>query len=114
MSKWQIVIIVALVSVAWILYKRLIRKETSGNNWYSPPQPEVENWYEDVQERVSVADEQEISKREAAWESLTRKEKMAFSDDFILNRFGQRAITGYNIKQRLQIGKAHYLIREDQ
>jgi hypothetical protein len=114
MSRWQIIIIGALGSIAWILYKRFIKKETSGSDLYYPPQPDVENWYGDAQDMISVADEQEIQKREAAWEDLTRKEKIAFSDDFILNRFGQRAITGYNIKQRLQIGEAHYLIRTDQ
>jgi hypothetical protein len=113
MSRWQIIIIIVLGSIAWVLYKRLIRKGSVGNNLYYPPQPDVENWYKAAQEKISVADEQELQKRETAWEDLTKSEKLALSDDFILNRFGQKAVTGYNSKQRLQIGRAHYLTRKE-
>jgi hypothetical protein len=114
MSRWQIIIIIALGSVAWILYKRFIKKEPLQRNSYYPPQPDVENWYRDTQKEISGLDEQLLVEREATWEALNERERLAFSNDFILNRFGQRAVTGYNLKQRLQIGKAHHLTRTDQ
>jgi hypothetical protein len=114
MNTWQIVVIVALGTGAWIVYKRINKKDYFGDNWYYPPQPDVENWYRGAQAEISGADEQELLERVAAWEAMNKKERLAFSNDFVLSRFGQRAITGYNLKQRLQIGKAYYLTKPEQ
>jgi hypothetical protein len=114
MSTWQIIVIVALGTGVWILYKRFTNNEYFGENWCYPPQQDVENWYRDAQADISGADEQELLQRVAAWEAMNKKERLAFSNDFILSRFGQRAISGYNLKQRLQIGKAYHLTKPEQ
>ena len=114
MNRWQIFLIVAIAALAWMAYKRFIKKEPLRKEWYQPPQPEVENWFAEAQKKIEDLDEQLLTERLAGWESLNDKEQKEFSDEFILNRFGQKAITGYNVKQRLELGKAYYLTKTDQ
>ena len=114
MERWQILLIVAVASLAWYLYRRFVKKGPLRRQWYSPPLPEVENWYQASLVKIEALDEKRREEREASWQAMSEKERMEFSDSFILKRFGEKAISGYTIKQRLQIGLVHYILQENE
>lgn len=102
--------IIAIGTAAWFLYTRYIRRGPSSGYTYFPPQPDVEDWFIDAQTKIAAMDERRIAEMENGWQALSDTERQELSDEFMLHTFGQRAISGYNLEQRLQIGRAHYLL----
>ena len=113
MDRWQILLIVALGTAAWLAYTRFVRRGPSERYSLHPPLPEVEDWFTEVQEKIEAMDDERRLAGEAVWRAMRERERQEFSDAFILEKFGQRAINGYNRKQRMQLGLAHYLIEAD-
>ena len=95
-----------------MLYKRFIKKEPLRRDPYHLPVPEVENWYGEAMAKIEALDEKVREDREAGWQAMSDQEQMTFSEEFIVKKFGQKAITAYNPKQKLKIGLAYYLIGE--
>ena len=114
MERWQLIVIVLAGTGAWYLYKRFVKKEKPWEDRYRPPQPEVENWYNQTMATVDDMDEDARNEKEAAWDKMTDSEKLQFSEKFMRDKFGQKAIEGYNRKQRIQIGLAQFIIGEQQ
>ena len=110
MERWQLIVIVVVATAAWYLYKRFVKKERFWQEGYRPPQPEVENWYSQTMATVDDMDESKRNEKEAAWNAMSEPERLAFSDKFMLEKFGQKAVAGYNRKQRLKIGLAHFIM----
>ena len=57
MERWQLIVLVLVVSVGWFLYKRFVKKDSSFGSRYQPPQPEVENWYAESTQAIEAMDE---------------------------------------------------------
>ena len=112
MDRMTLILIVVVGTAAWYLYKRFVKKEPFRREPYSPPQPEVENWYNDTMSQIEALDEATEKQREEAWQAMSEEDQVAFSDKFMLDRFGQTAVNGYNRKQRLKIGRVHFLISQ--
>ena len=113
MQPWQILIIVA-IAVAWHVYRRYIKKVPSTRESIYPPIPEVEDWYKDARSKITELDKQSVIEKEERWQSMSSEDKQQFSEEFIREKFGERAVNGYNLKQKLQLGLAHYIIGEDE
>jgi len=110
MERWQLIVIVVIASAAWYLYKRFVKKEPVWGEGYRAPQPEVENWYAVTMDAVDAMDETLRSEKEAEWAAKNDDEKLKYSESFLREKFGQKAVDGYNRKQRMQIGLAHFLV----
>ena len=114
MSQFQIILIIIGVTAAWMLYKRFVKKEPLRKDWSFVAMPDVENWYSEAQDKIAALSLELREEKETGWQALSKAEKQEFSDEFIRNRFGQKAVSGYSPDQRLKIGLAHYLIKTDQ
>ena len=112
MDRWMLFLIVAAAAGAWVFYTRVLRKKPFAEERYSQPLPDVENWYSSAMEKIEAVGAEFREEIEAGWRALSDKEKMAFSEKFMLEEFDQRALTGYNRQHRLKIGLARYLINE--
>ena len=109
MDRTTLIIIVVGASVAWLLYKRFVKKEPGWKESYSPPQPEVENWYGEAMQKIEALDDSVRDQRETEWIAKNTEEQVEFSNKFMLDKFGREAVNGYTRKQRLKIGMAHYI-----
>jgi hypothetical protein len=112
MERWQLIVIVVVVTSAWYLYKRFVKKERIWGEGYRPPQPKVENWFATTMDAVDNMEGPLRAEKEAAWDTKSDDEKLKYSETFMRNEFGQEAIEGYNRKQRIKIGLAHFLTSE--
>jgi len=112
MERWQLIVIVVIATSAWYLYKRFVKKEPIWGEGYRPPQPEVEKWFATTMDAVDNMDEALRNEKETVWDKKSENEKLEYSENFIRNKFGQKAIEGYTRKQRIKIGLAHFLSGE--
>ena len=109
MDRTTLILIVIAGTAAWMLYKRFVKKEPLRREPYSPPIPEVENWYTDTMERVEALDGETRAQREEVWNKKSFDDQLEYSDKFMLERFGQTAVSSYTRKQRAKIGMAQFM-----
>ena len=109
MDRLTLILIVVAGTGAWMLYKRFVKKEPWRREPYRPPMPVVENWYTDTMEKIEALDEETGTQRKDEWNVMSTEKQLEFSDKFMLEKFGQEAVSGYNRKQRLKIGMAQYM-----
>jgi hypothetical protein len=108
MERSTLLIIVAVGTVAWLLYKRYVKKD-GWRERYSPPLPTVENWYTDAMAIIQALDETTRAQREGEWEAMNETEQAEYAEKFMFNEFGQEALNSYTRKQRIKIGMARYV-----
>ena len=128
MSRLQIVVICIGVIVVWMSFRWFANRNKQGKGAAGQvgpqaggagagPKPrtagvdEINAWYQDAREQISMLDATEVARRQRAWDALTDEQKLSLSEDFLRDRFGPKARQGFTKNEKLEIGKTSLLTR---
>ena len=113
MDRWQIILIAVIASVVWMVYKRATGKSKSTSSRVMPRRQSAEAWFHEVQGKVADLEAGVKAEREERWAKMEEAEQLSFSDAFLEQTFGGATIARYTNEEKLQLGKAQYLIEPD-
>lgn len=112
MDRTTLFLIAIAAAAVWVFYKRVIRKEPLSRDRYLPPLAEVERWYDQAAKELDEMDAGTRKDRESRWLAMGESERLAYSDAFMVQHFGPRSVSRYEVKQRLKIGQIQFAISD--
>ena len=114
LSEYRNLIIIGSIAfiVVWVLVRWLrSRKTQSKGQSAEPALDDVNRWYGSAREKLLLMEKEEVKRREALWDALSREEKLQESIGFLRDRFGPRVDGKFTAEEQLTLGRVYYLTK---